>query len=56
MILFQVTESELMKHFESNMPDYYVLSDIKFLNKIPITNTAKVDKNQLKQMLNNGML
>nr|XP_034177912.1 probable 4-coumarate--CoA ligase 3 [Osmia lignaria] len=52
----EVTESVLMKHFKINMPDYYVLSDIKFLGKIPTTNTGKVAKNELKQRLNSGMV
>nr|XP_012150334.1 PREDICTED: 4-coumarate--CoA ligase-like [Megachile rotundata] len=47
----EVTVNELMTHFQNNIPDYYFLSNIMFVDKFPTTTTGKVSKNDLKQLL-----
>lgn len=51
----EVTEHDLLTYFKNNMPEFYSLKGVKFLNKIPRTNTGKIAKNELKEIIR-GMM
>ncbi|XP_017755228.1 PREDICTED: 4-coumarate--CoA ligase 1-like [Eufriesea mexicana] len=52
----EITEAELMTYCENNLPYFYKMGGIKFVKNIPCTNTGKVSKTEIKQMISQELI